>query len=691
MSELENEKAIINESPDFETQREIINEEKVAQKKLRKFYIHIGCVFFLIFIIIITAYVTVDLYREYNFFSNDVCLNVNINTDGDDFKNINVAETKACAPDYNIDYFNNRKATFNIDLFGDKSYIFNPVAQNDENGYCKLNCDSNGDNWPDYNIDLNGDKIADINIVKDYVNSNRCDLNCDLNHDTIPDTNIDTNNDGIPDINITDSLNNNKPRYNVDYKGNRKPEFNIQNPDGSIFNPVKEVTPGVYCDLNCDIDGDGWPDYNIKLSDRETLLNQLYQTGNSSVDYNSSKTADWKCFISSILPSCDTNKKTADNEYLNIDVNGDGIPDVNLSSDNGNNITNKVNTKATYNGNSIILNEDYDNNGFPDFNIDINGDGIPDLNITQPGTHTCNKNCDTNYDGIADYLIDYDGKQNNVIGVNNSNLDIDFDGICDVNCDTNYDLYPDLNIDIDGDNIPDINIDTNNDGLADFNIDTDGNHIADSNLSARLDGTCNFNCTDRPETIIDYSESCTTNCDTDKDGWPDTNVDLDYDGICDINCDNKTNNIDNNHDYFIDDNDKTKDLVIDQNNRGTFYVLNPIDITANDIEPGWKDTYVLKVTNNAEYAMAYTIDWQDVINEFTEENNLNYEIVKNGGLFLGEMRTPYQNIVIKDEIYIRPKSTVKYILKIEWRETGENQNIDSGKRFYGKLIITPKN
>ena len=677
MNEIENEKAIINESPDFETQREIINEEKIAQKKLRKFYVHIGCIFCLMIIIVVTAYVTLDLYKEYNFFSNDVCLNVNINTEGTDFKNINVTGSENCAPEYNIDYYNNRKATFNIDLFGDKSKIFNPTNQKDENGYCKLNCDSNGDNWPDYNIDLNGDGIADVNIVKDYANSNTCDLNCDLNHDT------------IPDVNITDALDNTIPLYNIDYKGNRKPEFNIKNEDGSITNAVNRVTPGAVCESNCDIDGDGFPDYNIKLPENDSLLNELVTPGDTSIDYNLGKTVDWKCFISNNLPSCETNSKTANNKYINIDVDGNGTADINVSSDKGANVTNPLNKQGTYNGKNITLNEDADNDGFPDYNIDINNDGTPDLNITEENSHVCVKNCDTNYDGIADYLIDYDKANGNSISIYNANIDVDFDTKCDINCDTNYDLYPDLNIDINGDSIPDINIDVDGDGIPDYNIDTDNDHKADGNLSARLDGTCNFRCTNQVETIVDEADSCTVNCDTNNDGWPDKNVDLNYDGICDINCDDNTN-IDNNHDYFIDEEDHTKDMVIDKNNDGTFYVLNPIDIVGQDIEPGWEDIYVLKIVNNTNYAMAYQFAWQDIINEFTEANNLQYEIIKNGGYYLTDMKTPYSDTVLDEEILIRPKASVKYIMKIKWPETGEDQNIDSGKKFQGKLTVTTK-
>ena len=89
------------------------------------------------------------------------------------------------------------------------------------------------------------------------------------------------------------------------------------------------------------------------------------------------------------------------------------------------NTLNGIDLKVTV----IAVNIDIDGNGTPDINIDTDGDGIPDVNI-----------------------------------------DIDGDGTPDINIDTDGDGIPDVNIDTDGDGKPDLNIDTNGDGIPDINL-----------------------------------------------------------------------------------------------------------------------------------------------------------------------------------------------------------------------------
>ena len=61
-------------------------------------------------------------------------------------------------------------------------------------------------------------------------------------------------------------------------------------------------------------------------------------------------------------------------------------------------------------------------------------------------------------------------------------VDIDNDGLPDLNIDLDGDGIPDLNIDSDGDEIPNINIDSNGDGKPDYNIDVSGNGYPEKNL-----------------------------------------------------------------------------------------------------------------------------------------------------------------------------------------------------------------
>lgn len=146
---------------------------------------------------------------------------------------------------------------------------------------------------------------------------------------------------------------------------------------------------------------------------------------------------------------------------INIDIDGDGIPDINL---------------------------DIDDDGYADINIDLNKDKKPDLNIDYKG----NKK--------AIFALD----KNNT-GKPNFNLVNDAQGekakICKLNCDTNGDGWPDYNYDIDGDGTPDFDIDTNSDGIPDLNLDLNGDLICDAMCDTNGDGKCDTKCIE-PESGI---------------------------------------------------------------------------------------------------------------------------------------------------------------------------------------------
>ena len=66
----------------------------------------------------------------------------------------------------------------------------------------------------------------------------------------LADTNIDLDNDGIADVNITGD-DPTIPIYNIDYKGNRKPTFNIIDENGNIKNPINVKDETGKCIRNC--------------------------------------------------------------------------------------------------------------------------------------------------------------------------------------------------------------------------------------------------------------------------------------------------------------------------------------------------------------------------------------------------------------------------------------------------------
>ncbi|MBE6155761.1 MAG: hypothetical protein E7164_03285 [Firmicutes bacterium] len=678
MNEIDNEKEILNQEPDFDNQAKILEEEHALIVKARRWYMLIASILVFVVLIFIVSFSRIYHYREYEFLGKNRCEYVNLKVDGSLVPNLNITDGNKCKPMYNIDYQDNRIAVFNIDVLGDRTHIFNKTNQLDENGkYCILNCDSDNDGWPDYNLDLNGDGVADINIIRNYKKGKLCELNCDINYDSLPDTNIDVDGDGKADINVTEK-NSNIPKYNIDYKGNRKKVFNV-NENGQITNPITNVKDNPNCTKNCDIDGDGWPDYNIDLNNNEILLNELIKKGEDSLPFNKGKNVDWKCTLYPSEKHCKTNVTTNNNVYINIDVDGDGNPDVNISQDNGETIINPINKEID----DLKLNIDIDNDGFPEYNIDLNNDGEADLNLVDDD-NVCIKNCDTNHDGRSDHLIEY--QEGHLILSKNINVDVDYNGTCDVNCDLNYDLHPDNNIDVDGNNIADIDVDYNQDQLADFNLDSNKDGKPEENLDAYGLGVCNFNCAGN--NLVDKSPFCVRNCDTDGDGWPDKNVDIDNDGICDFNCDNGTTNIDKDNNYYLDS-EYNSDAILDITSAGNydFYIMNPLEIKSSDIEPGWNDRYVIEVKNNSSYAIAYRVVWENVTNEFSDENNMDYSLARSNTAFIEGYKAPRQTVILKDNVLLRAKSEAKFVLDIYFRETGLNQNVDSGKMFKGQLKI----
>lgn len=130
----------------------------------------------------------------------DGIADINIDINNDNIAEINIDTNNDKKPNTNIDYKGNRKSVFNIDLNNDGKPDSNLVNDaTDKTKVCKLNCDTNGDGWPDLNIDLDGDGKADVDIDTD--GDRVADLNLDVNGDTICDIMCDTDGDNLCDEN----------------------------------------------------------------------------------------------------------------------------------------------------------------------------------------------------------------------------------------------------------------------------------------------------------------------------------------------------------------------------------------------------------------------------------------------------------------------------------------------------------
>ena len=311
---------------------------------------------------------------------------------------------------------------------------------------------------------------------------------------------------------------------------------------------IEPTTPG----MSNDTDSDGSPDINIDLSGfyLDNIDLNIDTDGDRIPDLNIDTTGDK-------LPN------------INVDTNGDGKADLNINYNikewipNLNVMVSPTSSTILYDTDDSILPEvniDLDDDGIPDINIDTDGDGIPDINIDTDGDGKPSINIDTDGDGKPDINIDTDGD-----GIPDVNIDLDGDLKPDINIDTDGDGIPDINIDTDGDGIPDVNIDLDGDLKPDINIDTDGDGIPDINIDTDGDGTPDINID------LDGDLKPDINIDTDGDLIPDVNIDLDGDLKPDINIDTDGDlipdiNIDTNDDGIPDVNiDLNGDLIPDIN------------------------------------------------------------------------------------------------------------------------------
>ncbi|HEL3775293.1 TPA: hypothetical protein UMV30_001626 [Clostridioides difficile] len=278
-------------------------------------------------------------------------------------------------------------------------------------------------------------------------------------------------------------------------------------------------------------------------------------------------------------------------DMTNVDVDGDGKPDINIDTDGDGRPDINIDTSGDW---KPDINIDTDNTGEwkpsteggngdgiwkPDKNIDTNGDGNPDTDYNRPAI-------DTDNDGVDDYWkpdknVDigsggYDtgnpdpnkpdsgnggnskpdsgnggnskpdsgnggnSKPDSGNGGNskpdpdnggNGKPDPDNGGNSKPDPDNGGNSKPDIDIDTDGDGKPDIDIDTDGDGKPDINIDTDGDGKPDINIDIDGDGKPDINID------IDGDGKPDVNIDIDGDGKPDINIDTDGDGKPDINID----------------------------------------------------------------------------------------------------------------------------------------------------------
>ncbi|HBE8529684.1 TPA: hypothetical protein KOY50_001776 [Clostridioides difficile] len=271
-------------------------------------------------------------------------------------------------------------------------------------------------------------------------------------------------------------------------------------------------------------------------------------------------------------------------DMTNVDVDGDGKPDINIDTDGDGRPDINIDTSGDW---KPDINIDTDNTGEwkpsteggngdgiwkPDKNIDTNGDGNPDTDYNRPAIDADNdgvddywkpdKNVDTGSGGYDTGNPDPDNpdpdnpnpdnggnsKPDSGNGGNskpdpdnggNSKPDSGNGGNSKPDPDNGGNSKPDSgnggngkpDPDNGGNSKPDIDIDTDGDGKPDIDIDTDGDGKPNINIDTDGDGKPDINID------TDGDGKPDINIDIDGDGKPDINIDIDGDGKPDINID----------------------------------------------------------------------------------------------------------------------------------------------------------
>ena len=303
---------------------------------------------------------------------------------------------------------------------------------------------------------------------------------------------------------------------------------------------------------------------------------------------------------------------------------------------------------ATFTGIQLI--------GSAKMNIDLDGDGIADLNLDLNDDGLCEVNCSNN-GKTPEYNIDHgtmrtplfnvkmkdDEKGEYIFNPMNQKDEAD---ICILNCDTNDDGWPDTNIDLNGDGVVDINVDVDYDGSPDLNIDTNEDGVADLNLDEDNDGTCDKNC----------SYAVTRG------------------GQATIGAGNASVDVAALIVTFTSGNDVKVDNLYpdDQPDEGVNTKVDDVKFT---------------VENKTNKSLKYSLSWVDVENTFETENFWTKIVSTNNGYNKVWSSAPKTSSVIMESVEIPAQTVQEYTVSFTLHGTGEEQNVDQGKLFKGRVQV----
>lgn len=302
-------------------------------------------------------------------------------------------------------------------------------------------------------------------------------------------------------------------------------------------------------------------------------------------------------------------------------------------------------------------------------NKDINGDGIPDINLTIDNDREAKINIDTNNDDKPDVNIDYKGNRKSVF-----NVDTDDDGKADFNLVNPFYRKDDkcsINCDVDGDGWPDINLDLDGDGKADIDIDTNGDKKADMNFDMNHDGVCDLHCDTNGDNICD--EHCLEDSSSSKN---DSQTKPQKDPQ------NTPNVTGTDSDVSM----QSGDLTLEYEDGGDIFIT---DVYPDD-QPYFENyipTKKFKINNKSGLNIKYNLRWVVTLNNY-ESDNFMYKVAStNGGANLDWTVAPKATTPMVTEVIIPPYSTQEYSIDFKLKGVGGNQDYDQGKTFAGHVEL----
>lgn len=131
-----------------------------------------------------------------------------------------------------------------------------------------------------------------------------------------------------------------------------------------------------------------------------------------------------------------------------------------------------------------------------------------------------------------------------------------------------------------------------------------------------------------------------------------------------------------------DDDEKVINLEVEPiNGDGTFSFSNVI--------PGWESDGMqgIKITNKSNYDAYINLKWTEVLNEFNNKNDLNFEVKYNNKIIKSGYLPDKDTYIIKN-LALKANSSNTYYFKYKYLYTDSDQNIDQGKTFKARIQVS---